>query len=543
VTDRVNNVMVESDVRHAKPGLIPFRRWPRRLLIAANVVVALALAGSGLTYGYVRYRLDSIRTGSSIGLSPTDGGGSNGSGGGSNGSGGSSGAAQSGGGLAPENILLIGNETRAGQTQVNFGNAAQLTGALSDIIMILHLDTKTDTASILSIPRDVFVPMPAGSQVGGYQKIDAALNDGADGPNNLAETITEDFGIPINHYVEVDFDGFLNTVNALGGIKVNFPERLYDAYAGLNITHTGCQLLNGQQALAMVRSRHLQYDAPGASSNPALWPYDPESDLARIVRDHTFIRILASTGEHEGLTNPLKANAFLSAVLGQLTIDPGLKNQLLTLIGHYHNLNPFSAPETTIPVTQVTGAHGNGYVFDGYNVGDVEFPDQPADTQTVNNWDPGALPTPVKPAAVQIYNDVGTANLAADTGTALKSDGFEVTLETDGPVPGSESETVVQYHPGQLADGLAVFEKLTGALTLQSDTSIPTGTVDVQAGSTLAVDTVAADTTPADTTPADTTPADTTSTSTSKPTTVPTPGGQAPSASTDNATPYDPTPC
>jgi LCP family protein required for cell wall assembly len=484
------------------------RRWQRRLLVSGSVFVAVVLIIAGLGYGYVRYRVDQIKTGSSAALSPSDGS--------------SPGTTDS---LQPENILLIGNETRAGQKDVSFGNPSGLTGSLSDVIMILHLDPKTDSASILSIPRDVFAPMPAGSPVGTNQKIDAALNDGTLGPNNLVAAITQDFGIPINHYVEVDFDGFIQTVNALGGIKMDFPERLYDAYSGLHIAHTGCQLLDGQEALALVRSRHLQYDPPGVSpADMAAWPYDPESDLARIVRDHTFVRVLASTAESEGITNPLKANAFLSAFIDQITMDPGLKAQLIQLIVHYRGLNADAAAETTIPVTQVTGPNGDGYYYEGYDIGDVEFPDQPADSETIEKWDPGALPTPVEPKAVRIYNIAGTYRLAADTGSALIADGFNVTLETNGTVPASQSETIVQYHPGQLADGIAVFEKLSGAVILQSVASVPSGTVDVQAGSTFAVDHA-------------------TKAGKNSSTTVPTPGGQTPSPSQDQLTPYDPRPC
>jgi LCP family protein required for cell wall assembly len=539
-------IIAKAHQRRPRPRrLIPSRRWPRRTLIAANLIVAMVIVGTGFTYGYARYRLDSISTGSSIGLSPTDGasnhdgnvGTSTGRGTGSTRVSAKQGRkpTDSADGLEPENILLIGNETRAGQTMVNFGNASELTGTLSDVIMILHLDPKTDRASILSLPRDVFVSMPAGSEVGNYQKIDAALNDGKLGPNNLAEAITQDFGIPINHYVEVDFDGFLQTVNALGGIKVDFPERLFDVYSGLDISKTGCQLIHGQQALALVRSRHLQYDPPGVSpDDTADWPYDPESDLSRIVRDHTFVRILASTAESEGLTDPLKANSFLSAVLHQLTVDPGLKNQLISLILHYHKLNPFSAAETTIPVTQVGGADGTGYIYDGYNVGDVEFADEPADTRTIEKWDPGALPKPVRPKSVDIYDIAGTDQLSASLGSALRADGFNVALETSGTVPGYESETFVQYHPGQLADGFAVFEKLSGAAVLQSLASVPAGTVEVQAGSSVAVDTPATSTAHHPTSR---------TTTTTPSTTVPTPGGQAPSSSNDQTTPYDPKPC
>jgi LCP family protein required for cell wall assembly len=519
---------------------MPLRRWPRRLLIAANVVVALLIVGTGLVYGYGRYRYDSINVGSSAGLSPTD-----------DNVGPSQGLSpkdstkastkDGADGLQPENILLIGNETRAGQTKVNFGNSSELTGTLSDVIMILHLDPKKKTASILSIPRDVFVPMPAGSPVGSYQKVDAALNDGKLGPNNLAEAITQDFGIPINHYVEVDFDGFLQTVDALGGIKVDFPELLYDAYSGLDISKTGCQLIHGQQALALVRSRHLQYDRPGVSPDDVSdWPYDPESDLARIVRDHTFVRILASTAESEGVADPLKLNAFLGAVINQLTIDPGLKKQLITLILHYHDIDPFAAPATTIPVTQVTGEDGDGYDFDGNQEGDVEFTDYPSDLSVIEKWDPGAIPSPVKPSAVVVNNISGNDGFASTVGSALQADGFKVTSEQNGTDPGYESETLVQYHPGQLADGIAVVEKLSGAVVLQSLASVPSGTVDVQAGSVLAVHQTAktAKTSP---TSAESSSSSTTTGSTA--TTVPTPGGQAPSSSTDQETPYDPRSC
>ena len=170
--------------------------------------------------------------------------------------------------------------------------------------MILHLDPAKDTASILSIPRDLFLPMPANSPVGPYQKIDAALNDGTNGPDNLIQAITDDLGIPINHYIELEFDGFQNTVNALGGIKVDFPEPVYDALSGSTSRPPDACTSTAPQALALVRSRHLQYDPPGDTSPQADWPYDPESDLSRIVRDHTFLRILATTAESRDLPTP-----------------------------------------------------------------------------------------------------------------------------------------------------------------------------------------------------------------------------------------------
>ncbi|HLI00633.1 MAG TPA: LCP family protein [Acidimicrobiales bacterium] len=501
------------------------------MLIGLNIVVAGFLVVSGLSFGWVRYRVAAIPTQVAPDLTPTPT------------TGGTSPQAvqikkQSSDGLTPENILLIGNETRAGLTNPNqikqFGSPQQFSGSLSDVIMILHLDPKKRSASILSIPRDLFVPMPTGSPVGAYNKIDAALNDGKKGPDNLVRAITDDLGIPINHYVEVNFDGFEKTVEALGGIRLDFPERLYDAYSLLGISHTGCQLLGGGQALALVRSRHLQYDPPGVSvADRANWPYDPESDLARIVRDHIFVRVLIKTAETEGLANPLKLNRFLAALTDQVTMDPGLRSQIIRLALHYRNIAVGNIPETTLPVTQV-GAPA-GYDYDGSQMGDVEFPDQPADNKVIAAWDDTALPIPTKPESVQVLDATGTG-LAARTGAGLRADGQHVTLESSTSVLGTPSETMVRYHPGQLSDGMAVAADFTGAVVLQSDTSVPSRSVRVDVGSVESVIVHHPRRPGSSSSPSSTVAHSTT-------TTVPTPGGQKASSAKDQLTPYDPRPC
>ena len=134
--------------------------------------------------------------------------------------------------------------------------------------------------------------------------------------------IQEDFGIPIQHYVELNFDSFQGVVNALGGIKMYFPEPVFDAYSGLNVPTAGCHSLNGFQALEVVRARHLQYKGPGVkTNNHADWPQDPESDLSRIRRDHEFLRVLATAVAKRGLGNPITDNDLLGAVAPQLQVD------------------------------------------------------------------------------------------------------------------------------------------------------------------------------------------------------------------------------
>ncbi len=136
-----------------------------------------------------------------------------------------------------ENILIAGSTTRCGLKVQNaqWGFCSDgVTGVNSDIIMVVHLVPATHSITLLSIPRDTFVPNArAGAEA---FKIDAALYEG---PSQLVNAIEEDFGIPIQHYVELNFDGFVNVVNALGGIKMNFPLPVYDAYSHLDIKQAG----------------------------------------------------------------------------------------------------------------------------------------------------------------------------------------------------------------------------------------------------------------------------------------------------------------
>ncbi len=495
------------------------RRWPRRVLVSVNVVVALALIAGGSVFGYARLTLASIHTRGASGLSAA------GSGPGSY------------GGLSAENILLIGNQTRSELTSpkqiAEFGNPKLLSGSLSDVVMILHLDPRDRSASLLSIPRDLFSPMPAGSPVGPWGKIDAALNDGANGANNMIKAIHEDFGIEINHYVELNFDGFMQTVNALGGVYMDFPERLYDPYSLLGIYHTGCQLIHGFQALALVRARHLQYDPPGVSpADPAAWPHDPLSDLSRIVRDHEFLKALLTRAEHEGLSNPITAVRFVHALINQIVMDPGLRSQLLGLVGRFGHLASASIPTLTIPVT--TAGPLNSYTYGGVGYGDVDFPDQPADWNAIKSWDAGALVT-ARPDQVVVLDGTGAGVTPAQVVTsALGHDGLPMGTPGLATVEASTTETLVQYHPGQEAMGLDVLKELHGAVMLDPVAAVPAGRVVVDLGTAVsAVGEPSAS------------PASTAAPSSSAPptTTAPAPSGVYTGHAHNDLTQFDPRPC
>jgi LCP family protein required for cell wall assembly len=426
------------------------------------------------------------------------------------------------------NILLIGSNTRTGLDPgeaSQFGSASLVPGARSDVTMILHLDPGTGAASLLSIPRDLFVPLPAHSMAGHVGKIDAALNDG---PDNLIAAITNDLGIPINHYVEVNFDGFRRTIDAIGGIKMSFSTPLRDRMSGLNIARTGCQTLNGANALAVVRARHLQYLAGGR------WTDDPLSDLARIRRDHTFLRIFVTAAKAQ-VTNPIHLNALVGGLLNQVTVDSGLNiHTFLALFRRFRHLDPNAVAETTLPITVLPNYHYGAGAY-----GDVDFPVEPLDHQVIAAWS-GQTPTAANPAAVAVrtVNISGSRRKAAAIAAGLTSVGYHVTAPVTGPVPSATTESVIAYHPGSIDQAIGLLAHLEGAVVLQPDPTVTDGNLTLDVGSVLGVGTASATSTPPVSQPPSAAIAATTSS-----TLIPTALRRTPSSAQDQPQPFDPTAC
>src|SRR5579883_3431894 len=202
-----------------------------------------------------------------------------------------------------ENILMVGSTSRCALKVQNpaYGLCSQgVNGVNSDVIMVLHADPGRHRLALLSIPRDLFVP---NARSEGPNKIDAGLFEGV---SQVVAAVEEDFGIPIQHTVSLNFDQFANVVDALGGINMSFPMSVFDAESGLNVQAATCVHLNGTQALAVVRARHLQYRTPTTTSADAFyWPHENLSDLARIRRDHEFLRVLGAAAAKKGLGNPI----------------------------------------------------------------------------------------------------------------------------------------------------------------------------------------------------------------------------------------------
>ncbi len=439
----------------------PPRRWRRRLLwtgVGLVILVVLVGAAGAAFLWYENGRIDRVDVKHLAGV-------------------------QTGGAQKDvQNIVLIGSTTRCGLKHQNqaFGLCSQgVTGVNSDVVMILHLDPDHHRASILSIPRDTFVP---NARPEGVNKIDAALG-APDGPGQLIAAISEDFGIPIQHYVQLNFDSFQGVVDALGGVKMYFPLPVFDAQSSLYEPNVGCATLNGFEALAVVRARHLQYQPATERRLPRYdWPYDPQSDLSRIRRDHEFLRVLASAVAKRGLGNFVTDLRLIDSLSGDLEVDSRLSAiSMANLVLEFHGLDPNAVPQYTLPVVE----DGQEYYYRGGDYGDVVFPVQPQDRQVVSeflgtsaNADASgrALPSPGS-FTVAVENATGAYEQGSKTATALEQLGFQVTSVTDTSARASTSEATILYaDPSRLDDALRLQGALSGLAVVGYDPGLTSGT-------------------------------------------------------------------
>ena len=459
----------------------------------------------------------------------------------------------SGADAGTENILMVGSTDRCALKVQNaaYGLCSQgVNGVNSDVVMILHLDPAKHTISILSVPRDLFVP---NARTTGANKIDAALYQG---PSQLVAAINEDLGIPIQHYVVLNFDTFANVVDALGGVKMYFPEPVFDAYSGLQQFTTGCVSLDGLHALQVVRARHLQYKGPGITTDlPHYWPSETLSDLARIRRDHEFLRVLASAVAKQGLSDPITDGRLVSGVAPQLEVDSKFSSSdMVDLVLNFHSVNVNSAPQLTLPVEVEMGQ--SGYTYQGAGYGNVEFPSITQDQKVVdqflgidastNSMTGHKLPDP-STVSVSVLNGSGTTNQATDTSTSLQALGFHTVGVGDAPSVAAESETVVYYAtktPSAQAAAQAVARSLSGSVITALGPTADGAEVTVVTGTQFSVNPPAAVTTTAPAGGVSTSPVTTPSTTTATGAAARTTGTfQAPTAAVSPLQPWDPRAC
>lgn len=209
----------------------------------------------------------------------------------------------------PINILLIGSDTRQGQK----GHFGVVAGARSDTTILLHINADRTLAYGISIPRDSMVERPACTTAsgsvdpGGLDMFNAAFSVG--GPACTVKTVESLTHIRIDHFVEVDFNGFRGMVDALGGVKVCLPYAVHDDVGHINLP-AGTHTFDGFESLQYVRERHA---------------FSGGSDIGRTYRQQAFLASMANKVISAGtLLNPIRLYKFLDAATKSLTTDTGL---------------------------------------------------------------------------------------------------------------------------------------------------------------------------------------------------------------------------
>lgn len=370
------------------------------------------------------------------------------------------------------NILLIGKD---GSTPGDPGRA--------DTQMLVRLDPDSKSISVLSVPRDWRVDIPGV----GYNKMNAAYFFG--GPSLVVETFTKATGVPVNHFIEVDFEGFRHAVNILGGLYLPVDRRYYNAtdnsYQKLDI-QPGYQLLNGGDALHFVRFRH-----------------DEKGDFGRMQRQQLFLRE-AQRQSARWSEDWTKAARLVRALTNETTSDVNSLKRLKPLVELV-----FQVDASNVHTVHLEGStpmiDGISYVVPSQEqiaaaVSEFTNPTQAPATK-------GAVVVSKNAYTVTVHNASGVAGLTDNAIAQLKNLRYKVRKGADAAefpgsvtviyapkglasqaktlaamIPGAKVKTV-QRVPGRL-DGIRIFvtSSFDGALDVTQTSSTGTTQYYLQKG-------------------------------------------------------------
>jgi LCP family protein required for cell wall assembly len=367
---------------------------------------------------------------------------------------------------ADQNILLIGDDTRAGATDAELtalhaGHDKSTVNA--DTMMVLHIPSGNGAPTLVSFPRDSWVRLPGY----GRGKINAAYPDAYNhararhegevsaesaGIIETIRTIHALTGLYIDHYMQVSMLGFYRISEAIGGVTVCLKhaenkstdkDAFGSGYSGIDLPK-GVSVIKGAQALAFVRQRHGL----------------PHGDLDRIKRQQYFLRAAFSKITSAGmLLNPFKLHELLTAVGKSLLTDPAL--DLLGLARQFESLTSGKISFVTLPNNGPTLIYPDGVETAIVLVNRAAIP---AFVRSLAGADDSAL-RDAKPAAprsvtVDVLNGTDVLRLAAHNAAALHRFGFRIDIiDSTDTTPSTE----VEYPPGKEAQAKAVLAHVAKA--------------------------------------------------------------------------------
>lgn len=354
----------------------------------------------------------------------------------------------------PVNFLIVGSDSRENVDPDDPDAGGMLggedhVGQRADTIVVARLDPEAGTAELLAIPRDLWIPA-------NEQRINAAYNDG---PQELIDTIEQELEVPVHHYVEVDFGGFKDVVDELGGVPIYLEDRVRDRQLGLYIEEDGCVTLPGPSALAYTRSRHMEY------SNGVNWVLDPTGDIGRIARQQHFMARTLDRAASLGLTDVGRLPGLISTLADTVSIDGTLTfDDLVDLAKTFRTLSSGDLTSFTLPAVP-------GETPGGASILRLEpalahevlngFRDEPLDTPV------GGDVLEASDVTVAVLNGTGTPEEATNTGDAFAAAGFAVGDLDDADEP--VEATTVRYGSGADASALLVSRYLKSAPSFELD--------------------------------------------------------------------------
>ncbi len=309
------------------------RTWPQRFLLLAGLLVSVGCFVAAQIFWEARTvlaEIPRIRVGTDV-------------------------LAQAGEPGDPVNFLLVGVDSsegldpddpvRSGRDTVSEANGR----FLSDTILMLRLDPATGDASVMSIPRDLYVDVPGSSQ----WKINSTLLIG--GMDKLIETIDANLSVPVNHFVMVDFAGFSSLVELVDGVPVYFPYPTRDLGSGLQIPESGCWVLDGPTSLAYVRARTIEEQIDGE------WErlQGPAPDLARIERQQEFMVLALEQALALGGSDLGRIRDFVEVGTQAVQLDEELQvGALLDLANAFSEYDTDALRVATLPVAPLFSEDG-----------------------------------------------------------------------------------------------------------------------------------------------------------------------------------------
>lgn len=356
-------------------------------------------------------------------------------------------------GRTPINILVMGSDGRTSKADCKLGGGCSRTGVQTgngnaDVQMVVHISADRSNATVMSIPRDTMVNVPAckdsesGQSTSGYYgQINSALQYG---PACQVATIHQLTGIPIDHFVKLDFSGVVKMSDAVGGVSVCVDHNVYDTYSHLKLSK-GTHTLKGEAALEFVRSRHGFGDG---------------SDLGRTVSQHIFLSAMIRKFKSAGtLTDPTAVYDLADAATKALTVDDGL-GSVKKLIGLADDVNKVPTKRMTFTTMQ-TAADPNDTNRVVVGAGAKALFTTIADDQSLTTGSgkkssaasatASAQAVPASEIAVTVENGTEITGRASDVANALTGQGFS-SATTTANAPSPATTTTLTYGTGHKAE-------------------------------------------------------------------------------------------